>query len=284
MSSRRVSDLPDELQEWVKRRAADTDRDPSDVLARAITAYQLLEKNNGGDPGSSEEVSIALPEDTDLGERLESIDDRLSAVEGDVEKKIQDVRERVIQVKQETDAKAPTDHEHPQLREQLQRALSSAEEATEKNEQLSQRLTEIDRGFENFEDILEYLTDTTEELEEKLDGLAYTVIDLRGRISELEGTASAHAAADELKAEANRRGITAANCTNCESTVQLGLLSTPHCPHCGTTFREIDPSDGLFGSASLRTGDRPALKRGESETPDTPEDLFEEYDTDEGEQ
>lgn len=284
MSSRRVSDLPDDLQEWVKRRAADTDRDPSEVLARAITAYQLLEEDNGGDSSGSGEVSIALPEDTDLGEHLESVDKRLSDVEADVEEKIQDVRERVIQVKQETDAKAPAGHEHPQLRKQLQGALSSAEEATEKNEQLSQRLAQVDRGFENFEDILEYLTDATEELEEKLDGLADTVIHLRGRISELEGTASAHAAADELKAEANRHGITAAKCTNCESKVQLGLLATPHCPHCGTTFREVEPSDGLFGSAYLRTGDRPALKRGESNTPDTPEDLFEEYDADEGEQ
>lgn len=284
MSSRRVSDLPDDLQEWVKRRAADTDREPDEVFARAITAYRLLEEGEDGDSHGSEEVSIALPEDTDLSERLESVDEQLSAVEADVEEKIQDVRERIIQVKQETDTKAPADHEHPQLHEQLQHAVTSAEEATEKNEQLSQRLEAVDQGFENFEDILEYLTDTTEELEEKLDALASTVIDLRGQISELEGTASSHAAADELKAEANRQGITTAKCTNCESEVRLGLLATPHCPHCGTTFREIEPSDGWFGSPYLRTGDRPALEGGESDTPDSPEDLFQEYDTGEDEQ
>jgi DNA repair exonuclease SbcCD ATPase subunit len=284
MSSERVSELPDNLREWVEHHAAETDREPSDVLTQAITAYQLLEDGAGVEENGSDVAPIRLPEDTDLSERLDSMDERLSDVETDVEEKIQDVRERVIQVKQETDAKAGADHDHPKLHQRLQRALQTAEEATEKNEQLSQRVAQVDQGFENFEEILEYLTDTTDELEEKLDALAYTVINLRKRIGKLEGTASAHAAADELKAAANREGITAAKCGGCESKVQLGLLSTPHCPHCGTTFRKVEPSDGLFGSAYLRTGDRPALEGGESDTPDTPQDLFEEYDTSEDQQ
>lgn len=285
MSSEHAPELPEELREWVEHRAAETDRTPADVLTEAITAYQLLEtdgealESNGG-----VDAAIALPEESTLNERLESIEDRLAelesvderigAVESEFDEKIEDVRGRVIQVKQEADAKSPADHDHERLHQQLQRALRAAEEANATGERLGRR---VDQGFENFEEILDYLTDTTDELEEKLDALARTVIDLRGSVGELNGTASAREAAAELKAEANREGVTTAKCEDCTSNVQIGLLSTPHCPHCGTTFRAVEPATGLFGSSSLRTGDRPALRGGDSDSPDTPEEIFDGY-------
>lgn len=303
MSGEHVTELPEELREWVENRADESDQTPADVLTQALTAYQLVESEGESlEANGGADASIVFLEDSEAFEDLESlenrleevesveeqleqleaIEQRLDAVEADVDEKIDDVRERVIQVKREADSKAPADHDHPQLHQRLERALRAAEEANATSKQLGQRVDRVDQGFENFEEVLEYLTDTAEELEEKLDVLAYTVIDLRESVGELEGTASARAAAADLKSAANREGLSTAKCGGCESKVQIALLSTPHCPHCGTTFREIEPAEGLFGSAYLRTGDQPALQRGESNAPDTPEDLFDEYDTGEG--
>lgn len=297
MSSEHAAELPEDLREWVEHRAAETDRDPADVLTEAITAYQIFEgKGETLESNGAADAAIALPEESELDEHLESledriaalesIDERVSAVESEVDEKIEDVRERVIQVKREADAKAPADHDHERLHRRLQRALRAAEEANAMGKQLSRRIDRdsqrVDRGFENFEEILDYLTDTTDELEAKIDALARTVIELRESVGTLQETASAREAAAELKAEANREGVTVAKCEECTSSVQIGLLSTPHCPHCETIFREVDPSTELFGSSYLRTGGRPALQSGESNSPDTPEDLFDEYESTEG--
>jgi chromosome segregation ATPase len=319
MSGESVPELPEELREWVEQRAAESDRDPGDVLTEAVTAYQMLETDGDAiETNRASETAIVLPDDSSVADRLDefeqrlgdleslherlseldavderlseldaieerlseldAIDERLSDLEAELDEKIDDVRERVIQVKREADAKAPTDHDHDQLQQHLQRAQRAAEEANATSKQIEDRIDRVDQGFENFEEVLEYLTDATDELEEKLDALAYTVIDLRQTVGELEGSESARVAAAELKAQANREGVAAAKCGDCESKVRIGLLSMPRCPHCGTTFRELDPSQGLFGSSYLRAGDRPALESGDRDTPDSPEDLFEEFD------
>ncbi len=301
MSGEHVSDLSDDLREWVESRAAETGQDPADVLSRAVTTYQLLEEE--GEPLDGEsDAALVVGNGAERRERLdsleeritdlesledqladvESLDERVAELDAELAEKIDDVRERVIQVKKEADSKAQIDHEHGQLQQRLQRALRAAEEAHATSQQLGQHIEGIDRGLDNFEEVLEYLTDTTDELENKLDALAYTVIDLRERVGELEGTAAARDAAADLKDEANREGITTAKCVECESKVQIGLLSTPHCPHCGTTFREVEPAERLFGAARLRAGEQPALQGETSASTDTPDDLFDEYDTEEG--
>ena len=310
-----AADLSDELREWLERRAEESGEDPSELLARAIAAYQLVESEDdvfeNGEEGSPvtfvdestfDDRLTALSEfddrlatlesefderldalESEFDDRVESLEDdvdrRVDSVETDVDDKIDDVRDRVIQVKRETDAKASADHTH----EQLQRALDAAESAEETGERLQDRIERVDRGFENFEDILEYLTDTVEDVEMKLDILGNVAIDLRRRVGKMEGGRSAREIAEELKEEANREGITTAKCGSCESKLQVGLLTTPHCPHCDTAFRELEPAEGLFGSPYLRAGKQPALEGGPSGEPDTPEDLFEEYDsTDDG--
>jgi chromosome segregation ATPase len=307
MSGEHVSELSEDLREWVESRAAETGQNPEDVLSRAVTAYQILEQEGegldaevvAGDHAARRERLDSLENRiTDLESlddriaELESLEDQLADVESldqrveeldaELDEKIDDVRERVIQVKKEADSKAPTDHDHEQLRQRIQRALRAAEGANATSQQLGQRIERIDEGLDNFEEVLEYLTDTTDELENKLDALAYTVIDLRERLGELEGTAAARDAAADLKDEANRESITTAKCAECASKVQIGLLSTPRCPHCGTTFREVEPAGRLFGSARLQTGDQPALQGETSASLDTPEDLFDEYDAEEG--
>ncbi|MFW5965560.1 MAG: hypothetical protein ACOCP3_02285, partial [Halodesulfurarchaeum sp.] len=57
-------------------------------------------------------------------EQSRTLEDRVNALEAELDEKIQDVRERVIQVKREADGKAPADHEHESL-ESLISALES---------------------------------------------------------------------------------------------------------------------------------------------------------------
>lgn len=291
MSGEYAAELPDDLREWLQRRAEETGQDPSELLTRAIAAYQLIEADGDALHNGEVDTPVSFAAEstlTELDERVEALESefeeragileadleqRLDDVESEFDGKIEDVRDRVIQVKREADSKASADHTH----EQLEEALDAATTAEETSRQLEERIDQVDRGFDNFEDILEYLTDTAEEVEQKLDVLGHVAIDLRDRVGQLEGERSATRLAEELKAEANRQGITTAKCGSCESKLQLSLLSTPHCPHCETAFRELEPAEGLFGSAYLRPGTQPALEGGPSGEPDSPEDLFAEY-------
>lgn len=218
MGSESVEGLPEELRSWVEERAAAENASRTEIVRRLLAAHRLLE------------------EDVDLEDHLSGLDDRISDLEDDLDEKITDVRKRVIQVKREADAKAPKDHDHPELEER------------------------IEAGFENYEEILEYLTDVTDEHDGKLNTAAGAIVDLRERVSALERESTERAAATELRREANRQGVTTAVCGSCGESVRLGLLDRPYCPHCESTFDGLDPKRGFFGSDELTVGQRPALE------------------------
>ena len=245
MGSERVDGLPDELESWVDDRAAATDRTREEVVHRLIAAHRELDEREDGD-GELDldavdgfETGSDASRETDVDSIEQGLDDvaeRVAALEADLDEKITDVRERVIQVKRETDAKAPAEHDHPEI---------------------DRRLSE---GFENYEEILEYLTDTTDEHGSKLDRLGSAVVALRSRLSALEGSVETREAAADLRREANSRGVTKAACESCGETVHLGLLDEPRCPHCDAPFDGLEPKRGFFGSNRLTVGDRPALE------------------------
>lgn len=207
-----------------------------------------------------------------LSDDVAALDDRVSDLEDDIDEKIQDVRERVIQVKREADAKAPADHDHADLLKRVDRTATAAEDLDERLAELESR---VDEGFENFEEVLEYLTETSDDLEARARTLARATIGLRDRIAELEADRSAREVADDIRATANRNGDATATCGACSRRVRLGLLDRPECPHCAATFEDVEPSSGLFGSATLRVGPPPALD-GETAEVESPEELFEE--------
>lgn len=266
MAGEQSEALPDELREWVEAQADRLDATPTEVLVRAVVAYRVLDEASDGD------VETA---GADVDERLAGVDERLTTLEDDFDEKLADVRERVIQVKREADANAPADHDHPELRERLTRAVETAQEAADAVDDVEDRL---DRGFDNYEEVLEYLAETTDELDDKLDTLASAVVDARKAAATLEADQRTRAAVDELVREAHRHGETAADCEDCGRTVRLGLLSRPTCPFCEARFVELEPGRGFFATATLVTGDRPALEGGTSDPPETPADLFGEAD------
>ncbi|WP_458189285.1 hypothetical protein [Haladaptatus sp. NG-WS-4] len=82
------------------------------------------------------------------------------------------MRERIVQVKLETDEKALADHDHPDLRAKLAE-LEALKQAVTELDRLGELVTanreRMDSGFENFESVLDYLTETTDELDDRLD-------------------------------------------------------------------------------------------------------------------
>ncbi|MFC7082464.1 hypothetical protein [Halorussus caseinilyticus] len=195
---------------------------------------------------------------------LADVETDLAYAENDFEDKIEDVRERVVQVKRETDGKAPADHDHPELHGRTEEVADRADRLAEELDALSETVSELDErvetGFDNYEDVLEYLTDATDDLEAKLTTLAEVTTDLRDQTETLAARHAARAAADELAHLANRRGVESAKCGHCSETVHVGLLAEPKCPHCASTFNDVEPKQGLFGSAKLVVGDPPALE------------------------
>jgi hypothetical protein len=252
MAGEQSDAFPEELREWVERRAAAHDAAPGAVLARAVSVYRYLDAE--ADPDADGTPPSLDPERLDaFDDRIESLSDRVGGVEDDLDTKVDDVRDRVIQVKREADAKAPRDHDHPELADRVDAAAHAAEDAASQVDALADRL---DRGFENYEEILEYLTDTT-------DDLADSVSDLRSELRHVSAAEADRRAVDDLRTAANRHGDRTAACGDCGSTVDVGLLSRPRCPHCEATYVDFEPSAGFFGSATLATGERPALTDGE---------------------
>ncbi|WP_435062539.1 CopG family transcriptional regulator [Halobaculum sp. EA56] len=275
MAGEQVEGLPEVLREWVFARAEETGRSPDEVIARAVTLWRLLDEHEGALPdpesladgaadagpgGDAPAGSASAGNAPDAAARLDFLEDRVDELDAELDEKIDDVRSRVIQVKREADAKADAD---------------LADEVAGLRDDLDDLEGTVEGGFDNYEDVLEYLTDAADEHDAKLSALARAVADLRTRVSAMEAESAARRAAAELKAEANRRGVSTAACDSCGSTVRIGLLSAPECPHCAATFRSVEPASGFFGSASLAVGDRPALD-GETVEEAAPEDVFEE--------
>jgi hypothetical protein len=183
-----------------------------------------------------------------------------------------------VQIKRETDGKAPADHDHPGLRDErdeLRRVVDDGndgndeddenvgEDIAEEVDRLRERVVEnrerLDSGFENYEEVLDYLTETTDELDARLDVLARALVSVRDQARAFATANAMRAVTAELARTANRHGIKRAKCGDCEMSVIIALLTEPSCPHCGATFEDIEPKQGFFGSNRLVVGRPPAL-------------------------
>lgn len=206
------------------------------------------------------------------------VDRELERLEQEFQAKLEDVRDRVIQVKRETDRKAPADHAHEDLRNSIEQLSRTARALQDEVETVDER---VDAGFENFEDVLTYLVDTTDTLDRRLGELARAVLDLRDRVDRLASLEARQAALANLTEAANRHGVSTAECEDCGGSVDLRLLTEPECPHCDAGFAELEAKSGFLRSSVLHTGSSiPALESapGASEPDDNLAALAEESD------
>ncbi len=197
----------------------------------------------------AERVDAAFDERSDdladsVAERvqLDVAADRQSAVDEldeEFQAKIDDVRERVVQVKRETDAKAPADHDHEEfdaLDALDERVNDLAGDVATLRDDVDERL---DEGAEE----RATLTDRVDDVSEKLNRVAWVVSDLKDASS---GRSDHEQAVDRIKRAAAQEGVATATCGRCDETVHLGLLTDPECPHCNAAVSDVRPAGGLF--------------------------------------
>jgi chromosome segregation ATPase len=235
--------LSRDLREWLDEQAAAQDVDRETLLSRLLSAHHQV---------ATGETPADVAARSDVEETREEFQELL-----------EDVRKRVIQVKRETDAKAPAE-EHEALADDVAAVEGELADLAEELDALAADVDAVEAdladGFENFEDVLEYLTDRTETLGDRLDTLARAVVDARSELRRLGADAATRAEADRLKLAASQHGIRTATCEACDTEVDVGMLTAAECPHCATSLDGVEPKDGFFGSHRLTTGDPPALE------------------------
>lgn len=277
--------VPAELEDWLDEQAAAADVDSEQFLVQLLAAYretaQLDEELATGVDG--EELAAAVESELDeklatalderFDERIESaldemltsrlseanssvqrqLTDRIEAVESEFDEKITDVRERVIQVKKEADAKAPKDHTHEELAEL--RTL------TDRLDELESELEELRGEFDEFvpdtSETIEDVSSRIERMEERLQTVAWVVSDLR----EAQESTGGLETVERIKRAAAKADIQRANCENCGESVLVSLLTDPKCPHCDATVSNVEPAGGWFSKPKLLTASQ--LESGE---------------------
>lgn len=219
-----VADLPDDLRDWLRSQAAERDIEETELLRQLLTTYQSVNE-------------------TDLEEVLsaEKTNDAVEAV-ATFEEHLQDVRNRVIQVKRETDTKAPIEHDHPDL-------AASVEDISDR----------VEGGFANFEAILTEFNEVLSELEGHVSKLASAMVVSRRTLDEVRAAHRRRARVESLKDAAAAAGSRSAKCEACGEKVDLSLLVEPSCPHCDRPASDVMQRSGFFRSNLLTVGDHPAL-------------------------
>ncbi|MFU1782099.1 hypothetical protein ACM16X_12015 [Haloarcula japonica] len=226
--------------------AADSDDEIDDLLQPsadeldAVVAATVDEKLNGSVEAATESaVSSHLPDIADTVER--QLAERFDALEADFQTKIEDVRERVVQVKQEADAKAPADHSH----EEFDRLDALTQEIEEIETELAALRGDVTDSLETQDEHVADIDDRLDDVEDKLTRVAWVVSDLR---DDQGGRGQNQKAVDRLKRAAAQENISTARCSNCDEQVEIGLLTEPQCPHCNTTVSDVRPEGGIIRS------------------------------------
>lgn len=268
-------ELPPGLDEWLDERAAELGQPRELVVEQLLAAYRTtVEAEDAESLAGHADLETAVDEavadrvdaavaaavedtveshlDTTVQDRLPDIADavegrldaRFEDIEGDFQSKITDVRERVVQLKRELDAKAPADHEAFETVAELEADLTALnrelvevrDEVEADIEDHASRLDDVEGRFEAVESRLDDTAD-------KLKRVAWVVSDLR----ENQGGRDAHQkAVDRIKRAAAQEGITTASCQSCGDSVEISLLTEPQCPHCNSTVSDVRPEGGII--------------------------------------
>lgn len=227
----------EETESWLADRVDDTDRTVAEELERIVALYRLAVENG--------ERAVEAP--ADVAEIL-ALPEQLDRTRAEFKEEIEDVRERVIQVLEETYSRARKDHSHPAIESEvahLNSIRTDVDSTAASIQELERKLEEIDAR--------------NEDADGKLETVANAVVRLRERVDQLEANVEIRERTDDLRREANRVGARVADCGQRSRSVTVSLLTAPRCPHCEATFNGIDPASGFFGSATLQTEMPPAL-------------------------
>ena len=243
--------LPADVDDWIARTVAERGETREETCQRLLTAAHAVATDDGSvttDPDAFEQLERQLEDSREEFLRL-----------------IEDVRSRVIQVKRETDAKAPADHDHASYASD-----EDLESVTAELERLERRL---ESGFDNFEGILEHLLDRTDDVDERASILGSVLLEMRDRQATVLEREQARATVEQLKLDASRQGVRSATCEECGTSVDVALLTAPECPTCASSIADVESKSSFFGSHTLVTGTPPALEGAVGDAVDSSVDL-----------
>ncbi len=259
-------ELPADLVEWLDEEASTAGVDRETVVTQLLASYQTVRRLDGeledddtllDTGGITDVVEATVADEVEqrveplLTERLteattgvqEQLGTRIDDIEADFQEKIQDIRQRVIQVKKEADKKAPADHTHPELAQ-----LSALEDEVESlHSEFEELRAEYDETVTEQSERAEDHAERLNEMQERLQTVAWVVSDLR----DAQQSSSGLEAVERIKRAAARANVERANCENCGERVILSLMTDPHCPHCDATVTNVDPPSGWFGKPQL---------------------------------
>ena len=249
--------LPTELLEWVETEANAVGVDTETLLVQLLASYQTVTNHSKAVTDESvllDGSAVGNAGESEFEERLRtelesSLEQRVETLQAEFDEKIQDVRRRVIQVKKETDRKAPEEHTHREFGE----IESLAEDVDSLAKQLEQLQSTVDILDSTLTDV-ETQTDEIsahgarlDELEKRIRTVGWIVRDLR----EEQESSTARETVKQIKQTAAREDIERATCENCGAGVTLSLLTEPRCPHCEATVTNVKPAVGWFRSPTL---------------------------------
>lgn len=257
--------LPPTLSEWLDERANALDIEREALLVQLLETHRsTAEMDDDGLSSLFESVDAAGPDVgstiDDLDERVDKIDEqadgvdervdnldgrvdgvdsRVDDVEAALERNVEDIRSRVLQLRDAVEGRAPADHSHKEtsvLADRLEATSAEVDEIAEQTDDVSEEVWWLSTEMSTTDDRLETL-------ESKVDRLARVIVDNKKR-----GNADAAATTElnELRRAANRTRTTTADCANCNTPVQIGLLSEAACPHCDRRLRGLETPDSMF--------------------------------------
>lgn len=248
-----------DLPAWLDERAAEADIPREDLIDAAVAAYHAAD----GDGTAPRRIE----------ERVETVESTVETLRGDVDEKIDDVRDRVLQVRDLAKGHTNDPEAIDDLDTRLEELRDRQTELAADLETVSADIDRIDEGFQNYETVLENLTETTRRLEARIDTLARVMRTTRDSVERVAGEQSERTQIESLAEAANRAGVRTARCQSCSASLDIALLTRPACPECGTTFADVEPATGFFGSATLTTGSPPALAPAEEDRTDPIEEM-----------
>ena len=225
--------LPPDLEAWLNEQASEQGLERERLLQRLLEASRLVIAEGGTDT----DVDLG-----DLSNRVETLDDEVNALTADldtldaVDEQIKDMRKRVIQVKRETDAKAPADHHHDEFGEIEGRIGELADVVSEVRANVEELRGAVDSYDEQFESVTD-----------RLHRVAAAIVGLRKTVEGFERDERLM----ELKSTAARRGFQKAYCNGCGRKVNLAVLTAAACPHCEMPFHDVTGSNGFLSTPTL---------------------------------
>lgn len=173
------------------------------------------------------------------------VEDHVESLESDFMANVEDVRDRVIQVKKEADRKAPAEHSHPNLAGQINEISADVADV---QEELTAVRADLEGQFDSHESRFDELDETVWDVQEKLQTIAHVVKKLRDS-SQFDNKRDT--SVDQIKQTAAQQDIDRAMCEACGDGVEIALMTAPECPHCQATVTDVDPGDGFFGKPKL---------------------------------